>query len=398
MKIQLEEPMDKNTFLNAISDFLNEFPDDISVSGELDLDFFQRGKPIRLCLRKIEEVKAVGLSKKGLESLEETAYLEAKLFTDPMQPESDTLKPYHFFESDVEGGERFTEVIGIAMNEQGKEEKVLSVESYCEQEGIPFIPYDELIKIPHIVTEQNIRRSVVKGLFEEAAPYALTKVFRKLELAYRGNEVLENNGLRYISWTELEGTWYEYGGVKGLTAEQLQTVEPAYTIPRVLLFGDPIEPVYLKEEAYEQNGYVRIEEAELKREKGTTLFSANGLRNYFPNTYGVEKELIPYGYSDNGTLYSKLARPLYDIFGLIPKEDIGAHDFLVRPNETKTLRKLLSEHGVSMSEILPDGMTKDYQLVYRGDKIPLSVKVEYHKWWHQKQERELKRKQGTKQA
>lgn len=384
MKFQFNGPFNREMLLKAVSQMFDMFiGDDSSVSGSIRLTLYQDGKPFNPwgqegCFSVEATVDTIRVpARSGEEEVETVTVLNS-------------LNPYEFLEGELVEASPYTEVVGKYQNSYGELEDVLSFEKYCKTNNLQVYHHKEIRWTHNLLTEENVKKSKLKRFFMKSPPVGLTLSNFQVVRVYDAVQVLEENEIPYIPYEEIDLYEMGIGEVKGLTDEQLNHLEIGYTID---VFGNRVKPVYLKRDVYEKNGLRFIDELELTKEKGNTLFNyQTGLHSYFPRSYGVESELEPYGWAGTGTFYHQTKRPLYEKFGLVKAEEIGEEDFLIHPMNSMKLRKLLKKIGKPLDDIQPDGMTKDNRLVYHHGKIPSSVIKEFQSYMDKKQKLILNKK------
>lgn len=385
MKIQFKGQFDQKDFLKAVSQMFEMFNgDDRTVSGCMELNVFQDGKPLDLWSQEGDFPVEVTVHASRVP----TRISEEEVQTDTVLT---SLNPYEFMKGELVEVPPYAEVVGKSLNSFLELEDVLSVEKYCKANNLQIYYYKYIRSIVILMTETTVKRSELERLFIKSKPIGLTLVKGHMERIYDVVQILEENEIPYIPYKEIDLFEMGIGEVIGLTDEQLNHLEIGYTIDEGMFIGCTIKPVYLKRAAYEKNGLRFIEESELSKEKGNTLFHYQTLHMYFPGSYGVRSELEPYGWAGNGSFYHQTKQPLYEKFGLLKAEEIGEEDFLVHPRDSMKLRNLLKKSSILLDDIQPDGMTKDYQLVYRQGKIPSPVIGEFQSYLNEKQKLALKK-------
>ena len=386
MKFQFNGPFNREEFLKAVSQMFDMFiVDDSSVSGCMELTLYQDGKPLDKWSQEGAFPVEVTVHSSQVPTFSREEVQTVTVFN--------SLNPYEFSEDVLVEASPFAEVVGKYLNSYGELKDVLSVEKYCKTNNLQVYNHKDIRWNHNLLTERNAKKSELKRFFKNSHPVGLTLSNGQVMQVYDVVQVLEENEIPYIPYEEINLYEMGIGEVKGLTKEQLNHLDIGYTIDEEMVFGCKVKPVYLKRDAYEKNGLRFIDEQELLKEKGSTLFHyQTGVHSYFPRSYGVESELKPYGWAGNGTFYHRTKRPLYEKFGLVKVEEIDRDDFLVHPTDSKKLRNLLKNIGMMLDDIEPDGMTKDYRLVYRHGKIPSSVIREFQSYLSVKQKLILKRK------
>lgn len=351
--------------------------DDRTVSGCMELNVFQDGKPLDLWSQVGDfPVEVTVHASRVPARLDEE---EVKFVTSLT-----SLNPYEFLKDELVEVPPYVEVVGKSLNSLGELVDVLSVEKYCKANNLPVYNYLAIWSGGILLAERNVKKSELERLFIQSQPVGLALVDGSVDRVYDGVQVLEENEIPYIPYEEIDLYEMGIGEVKGLTGEQLNHLEIGCTIDEGMVYGCTIKPVYLKRDAYEKNDLRFIKDSELLKEKGNTFFNYQALHGYFPRSYGVKPELEPYGWGGNGTFYHRTKRPLYGKFGLVKAEEIGEEDFLVHPRGLTKLRKLLKKISMPLDDIQPDGMTKDNRLVYRQGKIPSSVIGEFQSYVNKK--------------
>jgi len=306
---------------------------------------------------------------------------------------SEQLTTYMLLEREVnmedEVNHEKLEWIGITIVDKLHVEKVYSVRDYCMKHKIGY--QENIYKQEDLLlTKGEAERSGLRSFTQTTEPHGLTLVDGNFDFFYDANRLLKDNDLTLFKGSRAPDG-YVIGQVNGLTPEQVKGQEAGYIVKRSIVRRDFI-PVYHPATLYKMYGVRVLSEEEIEERKGTTLFTQHRTTPYFPKVYNVQDELKIAGYDEEGREFTEPSRPLYEKFGLLTGDDIQPGDAVVKTRYMKKFQGLLKEVGIDINKLYPDGMTQDYQLVYRATRIPKET-IEAYRKYEETQEfiRELKR-------
>lgn len=416
--IRLKGSFDKKEFLKSIEDALDTYVEEsMTMKGSLYLNLFneegesidyfdQRGNSLEITLNSKKKKKKVSLKeitmiqdllKQGVEvdeisNILEIANSEINKTVKKIVNLDDTnslpfikikdLDEYMFLESDVKiknsEFKKLIKEIALYKNRKNDLEKVYSIREFCESKNLIFIRELSSSRKPYVpvsVLKKNKFEHLLEG--EECKGIGIYDDYKKqLMTLFDLEQLLTKIDLKYFREDELTKE-FSVNSVKGLKKSQIIGEESGYTITPSRFGEIKLTPVYDIKKLYKKYGIKLISDVEVNEKLGKTIFKAFGIASYYPNTYRVKEELEPYGFDLNGTEYHKLKKPLSEIFGLIEKKDILNNDFLYDPLKSSKLNLLLKNSGTALGDILPDGITEDFLLVYRNGKIDNDIIEEY---------------------
>ncbi|MCK1999771.1 helix-turn-helix domain-containing protein [[Brevibacterium] frigoritolerans] len=436
MIVRLRGEFNQDEFIQNISNVINEYVGDThTVKGSLylnlfdengeEVDYFKNGKSLELVIQskrkkkklnsedilKIKELLEKGQTAKEIADLLNTSSQSVgkmkKEIEDsdglelPFIPK-DEMNEYMFFEYEFSGMKEIDErlkMIGVAKTELGSIEKVYSIEPFCSQNNISY--YGKYFEEPFVTKEAFSNRSNIKfsGLEEGIGFVRDHRIFvlsGEFTLIYDLRRVLEENGFKYFSDEDdlPNGLCSELKLKKGKVPENTYLDKEIGFYLGYIGNGLKLIGVYEQEKILSAANLRLVDDEELRRDFGKKLFNINNLGNYIPKTYGVRTILEPYGIDKDGNGIYRTIKPLYEFFGLI--ENIEKSDFLVDPFKMSKLKIELKKNNTPLNEIMPDGMTEDYLLVYKKGKIPEEIKDKYSLFLAKKELEENFKKESEK--
>jgi hypothetical protein len=72
-----------------------------------------------------------------------------------------------------------------------------------------------------------------------------------------------------------------------------------------------------------------------------------------------------------------------EYFGLMEEENIHPTDLLIPIVSMKKLQSIMKESSMSLDKLLPDGITKKYELAFYKDKIPTEIRTKYSEYYYE---------------
>lgn len=407
MIIRLRGEFETDKFIEAIDSTIKEYVDEgIKIKGSLYLNLFneagdeidiydESGKSLEVTvtnkkknakmtvndIARVKDLLAQGLTEDQIADALELSNEVAKDSIQTAKPKGSTMvlpilkkkqmNQYMFLKSELEINEYEEAIkeVGLWRNTLNKLEPILSVEEYCSEHDLMFFKnhaelYGTLMMKRSLgKRDEKVEGMVIRGLLLHNG---------LLEEVFSLEEFLNTIGIPYIPYDEVKIRKLHVGEVKGFTKEQLFNQKVGVTLIR---HKDWVETnaVFDVPSLCEKYGYALISDEELETGRGKTLFSPQDVDYFYPPSYGVKEELTPYGFHQDGKQYFKTKKPLYEHFGLIEKEDIKSTDLCVDPFNMFRLRMVLSGTPLDLNDIKPDGMTENYEMVYRKGKIPIKI-------------------------
>ena len=316
-------------------------------------------------IRDISE--QLGITRRAVASVSKAIAENIKIF------QKKDLNDYMFLASEIKSIDKsisnVAEVVGVCKGSRSYE-NVYSFQKFCERTDIPILT--SLSGTNYVNMEAFKRSSFDQVYHDKKWLGALWRINNEIRSCVDLCKFAEEENLLYFKDANSLPPGFGFAeDVIGIKQEKFVN-EPV----GVALVGpshNSFREVYDIKALYDKYQIKLISNKEIKEHTHKTIFKKVGVSNYVPKEFGSDDLFEIYGFDSYGRVYLKTRLDLRDFFGLIRRDSLQEGDVRIPLKYMIKFRTLIRDHGFSLSDVLPDGMTEDYDFVFLQGKLDASV-------------------------